>query len=88
MLARELLEIAARRSTRLPEFQEDSILIAPHRRKAALDEQVCSSCGLERPADVVSKIYDVVDTERGNVRKDGVQRRTIPCTSAIAANFM
>jgi hypothetical protein len=72
VLALELQEIAP------TEFNENSILIAPHRRKAALNQQVRGSGGLERAADMIAKVHDLVDAEGSYVRKHRFKCRAIP----------
>jgi hypothetical protein len=49
VLALKLPEIAPSRGACLTEFNKNSILIAPHRRKASLNQQVRSSGRLEWP---------------------------------------
>jgi hypothetical protein len=78
VLALELQEIAPSRGARLPEFNENSILIAPHRRKAALNQQVRGSGGLERAADMIAKVHDLVNAEGSYIRKHRFKCRAIP----------
>jgi len=78
VLAPELPEIAPSRGAYLPEFNKNSILIALHRRKASLNQQVRSSGRLEWAAYMIAKVHDLVNAESSYVRKYGLKCRTIP----------
>jgi len=43
----------------------------------ALHQHISGSRRLERAADVIAEIHDLVDTERGNIRERGLERPTI-----------
>ena len=78
VLALKLPEIAPSRGACLPEFNKNSILIAPHRRKASLNQQVRSSGRLERAAYMITQVHDLVNAEGRYVRKYGLKCWTIP----------
>jgi len=78
VLALKLPKIAPRRDACLPEFNKNSILIAPHRRKSTLNQQVRSSSRLKWAAYVIAKVHDVANSEGSYVRKYGLKCRTIP----------
>jgi hypothetical protein len=78
MLALKLPEIAPSRCACAPEFNKNSILIAPNRRKASLDQQVRSSGRLKWAAYVIAKVHDLADAEGSQVRKNGLKSETIP----------
>src|SRR5882672_3359289 len=73
VLALKLQEITPSRGACLPEFNKNSILIAPHRRKASLNQQVRSSGRLEWAAYMIPQVHDLVDAEGRYVRKYGTQ---------------
>jgi hypothetical protein len=56
VLALKLPEIAPSRCARLPEFNENSILVTPHRWKASLNQQVRSSGRLKWPAYMIAEV--------------------------------
>jgi hypothetical protein len=78
VLALKLPEIAPSRGACLPEFNKNSILIAPHRRKASLNQQVRSSGRLEWAAYMIAQVHDLANAEGRDVRKYGLKCWTIP----------
>jgi hypothetical protein len=78
VLALKLPKIAPSRGARLPKFNKNSILIAPHRRKSSLNQQVRSSSGLKWAAYMIAKVHDVANAEGSYVREYGFKCRTIP----------
>jgi hypothetical protein len=75
VLALKLPEIAPSRGTYLPEFNKNSILIAAHRRKAPLNQQVRSSGCLEWAAYMIAEVHDLVNAEGTYVRKYGLAKQ-------------
>jgi hypothetical protein len=53
-------------------------LIAPHRRKASLNQQVRSSGRLQWAAYMIAQVHDLVNAEGRYVRKYGLECWTIP----------
>jgi hypothetical protein len=78
MLALELAKIAPGRGACPPEFNKDSILVAPHRRKASINQKVRSPSRLKRAAYVIAEVHDLANAEASYVRKYGLKCRTVP----------
>jgi hypothetical protein len=78
VLALKLPEIAPSRCACLPEFNKNSILIAPNRRKASLNQQVRSSGRLKWAAYVIAKVHDLANAEGSQVRKNSLKSEKIP----------
>jgi hypothetical protein len=78
VLALKLPEIAPSRGAHLTEFNENSILVSSHRRKAPLNQQIRSSGRLERAAHMIAKVQHLSNAEGGYVCEHGLKRRAIP----------
>jgi hypothetical protein len=78
MLALKLAKIAPGRGACPPEFNKDSILVAPHRRKASINQKVRSPSRLKRAAYMIAEVHDLANAEASYVRKYGLKCGTIP----------
>jgi hypothetical protein len=88
MLALKLAKIAPGRGACPPEFNKDSILVAPHRRKASINQKVRSPSRLKRAAYMIAEVHDLAMPRPAMSASTASSAGQFPWTSAIAANFI